>query len=113
MSLMKEFLLIALFHLRHCESMPTWHKVIFGNCSDMHEIPSKSVHLMVTYPPYFNAPFDSPDLFKDYDEFRGLLESVASELMRDTADGRICAFVTDDMLVKREKYPVVADVTRT
>ena len=33
--------------------------------------------------------------------------------MRVVADGRICAFVTDNMLVKGEKFPVVADITRT
>ena len=49
--------------------MVTWHKIIFGNCKDMREIPDESIHLMVTSPPYYNAPFDYPDLFKDYDEF--------------------------------------------
>jgi len=90
----------------------TWHKVIFGNCRDMHEIPNESVHLMVTSPPYYNAPFDYPDLFKNYDEFLELIRVFAKELYRVMATGRIAAFVTDDMLVKGEKYPVVADITR-
>ena len=90
----------------------TWQKIVFGNCRDMHEIPSESVHLMVTSPPYYNAPFDYPDLFKDYDQFLELIKTVSRELHRVLAPGRVAAFVTDDMLVKGEKYPVVADVTR-
>jgi DNA modification methylase len=78
----------------------------------MHEIPDESVHLMVTSPPYYNAPFDYPDLFRNYDEFLELIRAFAKELYRVMATGRIAAFVTDDMLVKGEKYPVVSDVTK-
>jgi len=78
----------------------------------MHEIPNESVHLMVTSPPYYNAPFDYPDLFKNYEEFLELIRVFAKELYRVMATGRIAAFVTDDMLVKGEKYPVVSDITR-
>jgi len=92
--------------------MRTWHKLVFGDCRDMHEIPSESIHLMVTSPPYYNAPFDYPDLFKDYDEFLELIKTFSKELYRVLAPGRIAAYVTDDMLVKGEKYPVVADITR-
>ncbi|MGQ9744361.1 MAG: DNA-methyltransferase [Candidatus Bathycorpusculaceae bacterium] len=90
----------------------TWHKIIFGNCRDMHEIPDNSIHLMVTSPPYYNAPFDYPDLFKSYEEFLELIRAFAQELYRVMASGRIAAFVTDDMLVKGEKYPVVSDITK-
>ncbi|MCP8320393.1 MAG: site-specific DNA-methyltransferase [archaeon] len=75
-------------------------------------MPSESVHLMVTSPPYYNAPFDYPNLFKDYREFLRTMKDFSKELFRVLADGRIAAFVTDDMLVKGEKYPVVADITR-
>jgi len=90
----------------------TWHKIILGDCRDMHEIPDGSVHLMVTSPPYYNAPFDYPDLFESYEEFLGLIRDFTRELYRVLAPGRIACYVTDDMLVKGEKYPVVADVTR-
>ncbi len=90
----------------------TWHRIIFGNCRDMHEIPNESVHLMVTSPPYYNAPFDYPDLFNSYGEFLELIRAFAKELYRVMATGRIAAFVTDDMLVKGEKYPVVSDITK-
>jgi len=92
--------------------MGTWHKIVFGDCRDMHEIPSESVHLMVTSPPYYNAPFDYPDLFKDYDQFLELIKTFSEELYRALAPGRVAAYVTDDMLVKGEKYPVVADITK-
>ena len=67
---------------------------------------------MVTSPPYYNAPFDYPDLFKSYDSFLELIKEFGKELYRVMAPGRIAAFVTDDMLVNGEKYPVVADITR-
>jgi len=78
----------------------------------MIEIPSGSIQLMITSPPYFNAPFDYPDLFKDYDEFLSLIHALSIELYRVLALGRVACFVCDDMLVKGEKYPVVADITR-
>jgi len=71
--------------------MGTWRKIVFGDCRDMHEIPSGSVHLMVTSPPYYNAPFDYPGLFKDYDEFRQLMRDFSKELYRGLATGRIAA----------------------
>jgi DNA modification methylase len=78
----------------------------------MDEISDESVQLMVTSPPYYNAPFDYPDLFADYDEFLGLMRNFSKGLNRVLAPGRVACFVTDDMLVKGEKYPVVADITR-
>jgi DNA modification methylase len=67
---------------------------------------------MITSPPYFNAPFDYPDLFKDYDEFLELIHALSLDLYRVLAPGRVACFVSDDMLVRGEKYPVVADITR-
>lgn len=92
--------------------MGTWHKIIFGDCRNMKEIPDNSVHLMVTSPPYYNAPFDYPGLFKSYDSFLGLIREFGKELYRVMSPGRVAAFVTDDMLVDGEKYPVVADITK-
>jgi DNA modification methylase len=78
----------------------------------MKEVHDESVQLMVTSPPYYNAPFDYPNLFKDYDEFLELIDHLSRDLYRVLAPGRVACFVTDDMLVKGEKYPVVADITR-
>ena len=97
--------------LKDRESMPKI-RVIFGDCRDMHEVPDSSVALVVTSPPYYNAPFDYPDMFKNYEEFLGLLKDWAKELKRVMMPGRIVAIVTDDMLVGGSKYPVVADTTK-
>ncbi|MEE9585491.1 MAG: site-specific DNA-methyltransferase [Nitrososphaerales archaeon] len=90
----------------------TRHKIIIGDCRDMREVPDGSVHMMITSPPYYNAPFDYPNLFKSYRGFLRLMKDFAEELYRVIADGRIAAYVIDDMLVQGEKYPVVADITR-
>lgn len=92
--------------------MQKFHKIVFGNCVDMHELYNTPVHLVVTSPPYYNAPFDYPGLFKDYDDFLKMMRKVAKELHKVLDSGRIAAFITDDMLVEGEKYPVVADITR-
>jgi len=78
----------------------------------MKEVRDDSVHLVVTSPPYFNAPFDYPDLFESYDQFLELIRNAAKELKRVLDEGRIAAFVVDDTLIKGKKYPVVADITK-
>lgn len=90
----------------------THHKIIIGDCSHMDEIKNKSVHLMVTSPPYFNAPFDYKGLFKSYEEFLSLMKDFANETYRVLEDGRIACVNIDDMLVDGEKFPIVADVTK-
>lgn len=90
----------------------THHKLIIGNCMSMQEIEDESVHLMVTSPPYFNAPFDYKGLFKNYDQYLGVLNRVAKEVFRVLKNGRIAVLNIDDMLVDGEKYPIVADATK-
>jgi DNA modification methylase len=87
-------------------------KVFLGDCRDMSELDSNSVHLVVTSPPYYNAPFDYPGLFESYEAFLDLIRSAAREIARVLAPGRVAALVVDDTLIDGEKYPVVADVTR-
>lgn len=88
------------------------NKIVFGDSQHMGELKDRSVQLVVTSPPYFNAPFDYPDLFEDYDRFLMVICNVARELRRVLDEGRIAAFVVDDTLVKGKKYPVVADITK-
>ncbi|MGB9794895.1 DNA-methyltransferase [Caldisericum exile] len=90
----------------------THHKLIIGNCMSMQEIPDESVHLMVTSPPYFNAPFDYKGLFKNYEQYLGVLNRVAKEVFRVLKQGRIAVLNIDDMLVNGEKFPIVADATK-
>ena len=92
--------------------MATIHKLIIGNCMSMEEIPDGSVHLMITSPPYFNAPFDYKGLFKGYGQYLGVLRNFAKETFRVLQDGRIAVLNIDDMLVDGEKFPIVADATK-
>ena len=63
------------------KDIATNHKLIIGNCMDMSEIPDGSVHLVVTSPPYFNAPFDYKGLFKSYGQFLGFCEKLQKNLL--------------------------------
>ncbi len=85
--------------------------IIFGDSQNMKELEDNSIHLVVTSPPYFNAPFDYPNLFSSYDEFLSLMRNVSKELRRVLDKGRIAALVVDDILIEGKKYPVVADIT--
>jgi len=79
---------------------------------DMSEIKDGSIHLAVTSPPYFNAPFDYKNLFKNYDQYLGVLKKMAKESFRVLADGRIFVLNIDDMLVNGDKFPIVADAIK-
>lgn len=75
----------------------------------MEELSDNSIHLMITSPPYFNAPFDYKNLFKNYDQYLGVLKRFAKETYRVLQEGRIAALNIDDMLINGEKYPITAD----
>lgn len=78
----------------------------------MAEIEDESVHLVVTSPPYYNAPFDYQGLFKSYEQYLGVLKNFAKESYRVLQAGRIVVLNIDDMLVDGEKFPIVADATK-
>lgn len=92
--------------------MGTKHRLIIGNCQSMKEVDDNSIHLMVTSPPYFNAPFDYENLYSCYEEYLQMLKNMAAEVYRVLKDGRIAVLNIDDMLVKGDKFPIVADATR-
>lgn len=92
--------------------MHTAHRLIFGSSEDMREVADSSVHLIVTSPPYFNAPFDYPDLFKTYDAYLDFMQRASAEMYRVLAQGRIACVVCDDILLNGTRYPVVADLLR-
>ena len=79
---------------------------------DMSEISDSSIHLIVTSPPYYNAPFDYNGLFSSYEQYLGVLKNFAKESYRVLSEGRIVALNIDDMLVNGTKYPIVADATK-
>ena len=87
-------------------------KIVFGDARNMKELPSESVHLIVTSPPYYNAPFDFPNLFKSYDEYLDLLRDVGRELFRVLKPGRVACFVTQDVRIEGRLYPIVADLIK-
>jgi site-specific DNA-methyltransferase (adenine-specific) len=92
--------------------MKTYHRIIFGNSANMPELADESIQLIVTSPPYFNAPFDYQDLFPSYEAYLDLIRSFAGEAMRVLEAGRVVAVNTDDMLVNGKRYPIVADTTK-
>jgi len=85
-------------------------KVVFGSSEDMRELRDGSIALVVTSPPYYNAPFDFPNLFKSYDDFLSLLRKVGRELLRVLRPGRVAVFVTQDVRIDGRLYPIVADL---
>ena len=80
-------------------------KVVFGSSEDMRELRDGSIALVVTSPPYYNAPFDFPNLFKSYDDFLNLLRRVGRELLRVLQPGRVAVFVTQDVRIDGRLYP--------
>lgn len=90
----------------------TKHTLIIGSCENMQELDDQSIHLIITSPPYFNAPFDYQDLYNSYDEYLELLTSMAKESFRVLHDGRIFALNIDDMLVNGRKFPIPADAIK-
>jgi site-specific DNA-methyltransferase (adenine-specific)/site-specific DNA-methyltransferase (cytosine-N4-specific) len=85
-------------------------KIIFGNAENMKEVDGDSIHLIVTSPPYYNAPFDFPNLFNSYDEFLKLLKNVGKELIRVLKPGRCACLVTQDVRIEGKLYPIVSDL---
>jgi site-specific DNA-methyltransferase (adenine-specific) len=98
--------------LNKINNLETIHILIIGNCEEMHEIPDDSIHLVVTSPPYYNAPFDYKDYYKNYGKYLSVLKNVAKELYRVLKKGRILALIIDDMLVDGQKFPIVSDATK-
>jgi DNA modification methylase len=94
------------------QTQSTHHKLIIGDCSSMREIADESIHFACFSPPYYNAPFDTPNMFENYDDFLSLISRVGKELKRVLAPGRKCAWVVDDVRVDGILYPIVADTIK-
>jgi len=77
--------------------MATNHELIIGNCMDMSEIPDGNVHLVVTSPPYFNAPFDYKKLSV---KTMGVAKNIYAELKTNfdnerLDDGKVVLIIDD------------------
>ena len=78
----------------------------------MYELEDECVHLIVTSPPYYNAPFDYYRVYSSYETYLEQIRLFAHEAYRVLKKGRIVVLNIDDMLVEGQKYPIVADATR-
>jgi len=78
----------------------------------MKEVEDNSVGLVLTSPPYYNAPFDFPDLFPSYADYLSLLNGVGKEIFRVLEEGRVAVFVTADVRIHGELYPIVANLIK-
>jgi site-specific DNA-methyltransferase (adenine-specific) len=87
----------------------TRHEMILGDARDLKTIPSDSIHLVVTSPPYFNLkPYASSaggrqlGRLDDYETFLGELDRVWRECERVLVPGgRICCVIGDILIPRR------------
>ncbi|HNX03674.1 MAG TPA: DNA methyltransferase, partial [Candidatus Cloacimonas sp.] len=92
--------------------MKTTHKLIIGTSELMPELADSSIQLIVTSPPYFNAPFDYEGFYSNYDKYLEVMTTISKEMYRVLDKGRILILNIDDMLVNGVKYPITADFTK-
>lgn len=77
-------------------------EVINGDCLDiMRAMPSNSVNLIVTSPPYFNAKDYSQ--WKSYADYLAFMEQVFIEAFRVLSPGRMMCINSSSVIVAREK----------
>lgn len=87
----------------------TRHEMLLGDARDLSFIPSESVHLVVTSPPYFNLKPYASDAdgrqlgrIADYDAFLDELDRVWCECARVLVPGgRICCVIGDILIPRR------------
>ena len=85
-------------------------KLVFGDSQNMSELQNNSIHLVVTSPPYFNAPYDFPDWYITYDNYLKLLKNVGKEIMRVLKPGRYASIIVMDIRIGEKLYPIVSDL---
>src|SRR2546425_1189823 len=78
-------------------------RVFFGDLRKMTstEVADGDISLVVTSPPYFNAPFDYPDLFPSYEDYLGLVRSFAHQSRRVLRTGGFSAIDTAQLNKER------------
>ncbi|MGB9876471.1 MAG: hypothetical protein ACPLPS_01735 [bacterium] len=73
--------------------MKTFHRIIFGDAENMKELGDGSVQLVVTSPPYFNAPFDYPDLFESYEAYLEKMRKALTIEIKSSGQSQRVIFV--------------------
>ncbi|MBI2630893.1 HEAT repeat domain-containing protein [Candidatus Nomurabacteria bacterium] len=78
-------------------------------------VPSESVHLTFTSPPYYNARDYS--IYQSYEEYLNFLEKVFKEVHRVTKEGRFFILNTSPIIIPRisrahssKRYPIPYDI---
>jgi len=91
----------------------TKHYLLVGDCTKANEIfDLPAIDLLVTSPPYFNAPFDYEELFENYESFLEMLTEFARVYFQVLKPGGIVGLNIDDMLIKGVKYPIISDTIK-
>ncbi|UCG02639.1 MAG: site-specific DNA-methyltransferase [Candidatus Heimdallarchaeota archaeon] len=94
-------------------SFPTKHYLLIGDCTKATEILNlPAIDLLVTSPPYFNAPFDYDELFENYEAFLHMMNKFADLYFKALKPGGIIGLNIDDMLIKSVKYPIISDTIK-
>ncbi len=92
---------------------PTKHHLIIGDCTKIKKILDlPAIDLLVTSPPYFNAPFDYDKLFQNYETFLDMIAKFGELYFKALSPGGIFSLNIDDMLIKGIKYPIISDVMK-
>ena len=87
-------------------------KIVFGDSRNMKEIKDNSIDLVVTSPPYYNAPYDFPDLFPSYTDYLNMLNDIGKEIFRVLKEGRVSVFVVGDIRINGVLYSITADLIK-
>lgn len=89
--------------------LPTRHELTLGDSRQMDGIPDKSVHLIVTSPPYWTLK-KYPDqdaqlgLIEDYEAFLGELDKVWKHVFRVLVPGGRLVIVVGDVCLSRRQF---------
>ena len=87
--------------------------LFIGDCTDSKVVPNVySLDLIITSPPYFNAPYDYRDFFSSYNNFLSMIYKFSKIYFQTLKHGGIITLNIDDMLIKGMKYPIISDTTK-
>ncbi|MHA2247343.1 MAG: DNA-methyltransferase [Candidatus Hodarchaeales archaeon] len=94
-------------------TVPTKHYLIIGDCTKTKKILDlPAIDLLVTSPPYFNAPFDYEKLFQNYESFLEMIAKFGELYFKALRPGGVFGLNIDDMLIEGIKYPIISDVIK-
>lgn len=88
----------------------TTHDIYFGDCIEiLDNISNKSVHLVVTSPPYYNARKDVAE-FKDYSEYLDYMQNRIKKLKDVLINGGIFCLNSTSFTKNKKMYPIPFDL---